>query len=528
MALTLGFGIALGCIFQSSAADDPLVSEILPALGPHTQLTPASFTSSTSYSSTNRVVTTSYFYWYDVFSGDHIFNGDGSDALTDHPPSLPGFSYRSKAWHKTQLTDMMAAGIDILLPVYWGAPSERVPGKRLEDQPWSYAGLLPLVQAREELIAEGKRPPLIGLFYDTSTLQFNAWNRRIDLTTNFGRRWFYESVRDFYSLIAPSHWAMIDGKPLILLYSASFALHHDQSCIDYLKANFAAEFGGRVPYLVREISWDVQTDGVYAWGGALGLKNPGVASLGPGYDHSAVPGRTPVTIDREKGQFFARNWASFLRRPSNLVTIETWNEYHEGTDIAASKEYGRTYLELNRKYVDMFKQGLVPVRPRGPYTDARSLSISLAATNIEQGLKQMDLADGATQPVIVAGSTCRAARTTSYPAKYLYFRVDDSFKWSPKLNVTVQVEFYDASSGRLGLEFDGTDPNAPFAGAYTASPTVIELSGARSWRVATFDLKDALLNNSQNGGADFRLSITAPEFYVRKVQIIRPGLGASH
>jgi hypothetical protein len=39
-----------------------------------------------------------------------------------------------------------------------------------------------------------------------------------------------------------------------------------------------------------------------------------------------------------------------------MVVIETWNEFHEGTDIADSREYGRQYLELTRKYVDQFKQ----------------------------------------------------------------------------------------------------------------------------------------------------------------------------
>ena len=154
----------------------------------------------------------------------------------------------------------------------------------------------PRGDAREALVQACRRPTRIGMFYDTSTLQYNREGRRIDLTTGFGREWFSESVRDFFSLIPPAHWAMIDGKPIVFLYSAGFAAAHDQSCIDYLKAAFARDFGGRVPYVVREISWNVESENVYAWGGALGLKHPGVASLGPGYDHSAVPGRAPLVV----------------------------------------------------------------------------------------------------------------------------------------------------------------------------------------------------------------------------------------
>jgi len=32
-----------------------------------------------------------------------------------------------------------------------------------------------------------------------------------------------------------------------------------------------------------------------------------------------------------------------------MVVIETWNEFHEATEISASKEYGRQYLEIALK-----------------------------------------------------------------------------------------------------------------------------------------------------------------------------------
>jgi hypothetical protein len=248
---------------------EAIAQEINPPLGPYVHLTDADFAGSSTFSTNTPLVTTSYFYWYDSYSNAHLVDGDGTDALTDHPPTLTDFSYKSKSWHVTQLTDMMSAGIDILLPVYWGAPSERNPTTSANY--WSYAGLGPLVTARSELVQAGKQPPFIGLFYDTSTLQYNSWGEHIDLTTNRGREWFYESIRDFFSLIPPRHWAMIDGKPVIFLYSSAFAVAHDQSSIDYVRQAFARDFGGRVPYIVREISWRAQSDNVYAWGGALGL-----------------------------------------------------------------------------------------------------------------------------------------------------------------------------------------------------------------------------------------------------------------
>lgn len=122
---------------------------------------------------------------------------------------------------------------------------------------------------------------------------------------------------------------------------------------------FKREFGGRTLYLAPQDSWHVKGDNVCAWGGALGLKHPGIGELGPGYNDSAVYGRKPLLVKREGGKFYAQNWREFLRHPSNFVMIETWSEFHEGTEIGESKEYGRQYIELTRKYAGLFKKGSV-------------------------------------------------------------------------------------------------------------------------------------------------------------------------
>ena len=502
------------------------IQEINPPLGSFIQLNTNDFKFSKTFRTTDRLLVTPYFYWYDIYSKAHIVNPDGSDALTDHPPTLTGFSYRSSAWHKEQLRDMMAAGIDWVLPVYWGEPSQRLVGKPISAQPWSYSGILPLVQARDELLSEGATPPFIGLFYDTSTLQHNVANKQIDLATSYGRRWFYESIRDFYSIVPPKHWAMINNQPVVFLYSAGFATRHDQTCITYLRTNFAKDFANHQPFIVREISWNVTTEAVYAWGGALGLKNPGVASFGPGYDHSAVPGRAPLIVPRNSGGFFKQNWERFLSRPSNIAFIETWNEFHEGTDIANSKEYGKAYIELNRKYSDLFKSGSVFPQINSRYSGARSVEVILSSTNTETGLQQFEQDDGKSLSQQLGDSSCRTFVATSHPGTYLYFKVDDSFKWADIMNVSVIVEYYDGAVGTLRLQFDGSDPQAPFQGVYSSSPEVINLRGSKTWKTGVFSLKSARLRNLQNGGADFRLESSVSGVGIRKVTVLRPGLRA--
>jgi hypothetical protein len=491
-----------------------------PAIGSRNNLKPDDFASSRNFKSDGRIVMTHDFYWYDDRTGSHLVDGDGTDALTTHPPTLQDFSYKSAAWHKRQLLDMIDAGIDIVLPVYWGAPSEHAPGAAMH---WSFAGLPPLVQAAEELRSEGKVPPAIGLFYDTSTLANNSWNVHVDLTTRYGKEWFYASIRDFFSVIPPSLWALIDGRPVVVLYSASFARAHDQTCIDYVKAEFPRQFGGRVPYVIRESSWHVRADNVYSWGGAVRPNFLGVAEIGPGYDHSAVPGRSPLIVPREGGAFYERAWKQALRHRPHIVIVETWNEFHEGTSIAESREHGRQYIELTRKYVDLYKHGVEPPTVQGPYQGARSVTVELDRTNLEHGLKQVPNEDGQSAPDVHAGKSCRATSLSPLQGSYLYFQIDDSFKWAQSMKVNVEVEYVDCSGGSFGVQYDSHDQSATLDGAYKDSANRVVLQGTGVWKTATFSLEDARFDGRQNGSADFRIATDAPRLLVRKVTVTRPG-----
>jgi hypothetical protein len=252
------------------------------------------------------------------------------------------------------------------------------------------------------------------------------------------------------------------------------------------------------------------------------LKNPGgVASVGPGYDHSAVPGRTPLIVDRRGGAFYAEQWLKLLRRPVNFVMVETWNEWHEGTDVAESKEYGRKFIDLTRKYADLFKQGWRPPWPKGPYSDAKSVSITLGATNRDAGLRQIDNEDGLTAPAMLGARSARSVQSAPGKGRYIYFAVDDSFKASNTTTFQLEIQCFDAAPGTLSLEFDGSDENAAFSGAYTRAPESVRLEGAKLWRNAQFTLQGAKFGNGQNRGADFRLVVEAPEFAVGSVTLRR-------
>lgn len=460
------------------------------------------------------LVVTSYFYWYDAESKAHVLDGDGTDALTDHPPTLEDFSYKNVDWHARQLADMMAAGIDVLLPVYWGTPLS-------SEQHWSDAGLPPLVAARERLISEGKTPPAIGMFYDTSTLRHNEGGYHVDLTTASGRLWFYGTIRNFWSQIPLQHRARIDGKPLVFLYASAFARRVDENLLPAVRAMFRGDFGTDL-FLVKMHGWPGEADSEYQWGGALAPQFLDTAGLGPGYDHSAVPGRTPLVREREDGQFYRRAWQRLLTREVNsrpwLVHVETWNEFHEGTEICESREYGRQYIDLTREFADQFHAGTK--LDRSVLRSARR--VVTASPGKSDGLSIVPKPDG-DGPVVERDVGGRPAWTTtqnkhSATLRYLYFDVHDAFLFDTDETVELTVTYHDAGPTEFRLDYDSSDPQLEgLLQRFRPCPSQL-IKGTGQWKEARLVLPHARFAGRSNG-ADFRLAAAGEDLVIASVSV---------
>ncbi|HEV2123543.1 MAG TPA: DUF5010 domain-containing protein [Chloroflexota bacterium] len=290
-------------------------------------------------------------------TGGHLQEEAG---LRYHLPPVPAPTWRSTAWHKKELTDMAYAGINVVLPVYWGFDRP--------DDAWSWLGLNVLAQAWHELRSEGIEPPQIGMFFDTAIVGGR------DLTTTEGKEWFYANVQDFFSRIPRDQWALINGRPVIFLFTSDFTAAVNQSTFDHVYDRFAAEYGVR-PYIVREMSWDypilrwengkrvrdytqpIVTENSYQWNASVHgyVDSGGVAAIGPGYDDHLVPGRGKGRIrERENGAFYRRQFEAAIASGKPLLAIETWNEIHEGSGISETVEYGRHYLDLTRELAAAF------------------------------------------------------------------------------------------------------------------------------------------------------------------------------
>jgi hypothetical protein len=457
-----------------------------------------------------RIVGTYYFYWYDFNTKEHFLNPDGTDALTDHPLNYNGMSYRSARWHEQQLRDVVAAGLDFILAGYWGYPGDY--------SQWSFVGIPPLVEAARKLADEGLSPPRIGLIYDTTTLQFNGKRIHVDLTTLEGKEWLYVSVRDFYSLVPKKFRASIDGRPIVWLYSAQFAKKQDVTAFDYLRREFKKDFGVE-PFIVKDTSWQGRADLDYRWGAALGAQVNGVCGVGPGYDHSAVPGRKPLVRRRDDGDYYRQSWNELLSLDPlsrcKIAVIETWNEFHEATEIAPSKEYGRLYVDLTKRYADYWHAG-VSVERGGKYVGAREVSTVLGESSISAGLELGSGEDGVTSVIVRRNLPGRFAGWKPGGANYFYFDVDDSFFWRDHNVLELEIEYLDAGTGRLVVDYDSAGSSSlPFNGAFKPI-NVGALNNTGAWKSAKVRIPDALFSGRTNGH-DFRISGQGSGLALRKV-----------
>ncbi len=301
------------------------------------------------------IVFTYFFYWYDTETMQHL---EPESGLPTHLPADPAPSWRNVDWFRKELSDMADAGIDVVLPVYWG-----------DSEPWSVDGLLTLAEAKRQLTNEGTEVPDVGLFFDTTILDER------DLTQIEGKAFFYDQIRMFFDRVLREQWTLIDERPVIWLYISSFASAFDQTTFDYIYDSFERDYDVR-PYIVRELSWDfavsngggrivdqdspIATEANYKWGVALdGYTERGsVAAAGPGYDEREIPGRGEAYRPREDGSWYFENFGKAIDSGKRMVVIETWNEIHEATGVGETVEFGRTYIDLTRALTDEYRSRL--------------------------------------------------------------------------------------------------------------------------------------------------------------------------
>jgi hypothetical protein len=78
------------------------------------------------------------------------------------------------------------------------------------------------------------------------------------------------------------------------------------------------------------------------------------ATVVPGYDDTVI--RTPgLKLDRRNGTLYREMWQTALGVNPGWVLITSFNEWHEGSEIEPSEEYGEQYLRITAEFARGFK-----------------------------------------------------------------------------------------------------------------------------------------------------------------------------
>ncbi len=159
---------------------------------------------------------------------------------------------------------------------------------------------------------------------------------------------------------------------------------------------------------------------------------------------------------------------------------------------------------------------------RAAYVDTRFADAPTVAATPDRsdGLTALQLEDGPHDVVERSGARCWCV-PGQVPARYLYLDAADEFCRRGGNVYEIELDFLDAGTGRIALEYDSTDASAPQGGAYKSHAQIVERRDSGVWRKAVWRVGDARFAGSQNGGADFRFFNGGSELLVRSVRVTR-------
>lgn len=464
-----------------------------------------------------QVIFTYYFYWYDSQTGEHLgphAPARDADSLTDEPISFPAITWRGTEWHRRQIEDMIYAGVDVILPVYWGNRG---------TEWWSRPGVTNLGQALEEVRLSGKTPPTVAMFYDTNAHLYEP----VNLLTDAGKNTVYSDIKFFFTAIPKEYWALTEvNRPMIWFYDSNPLGEIDELFSNYIYTQFENDFGLR-PYIVVDSNWvvgnlPVKYDAASVWIAAGSGSTEKITTISPGVDDRWVleyPSHSYV--DRQNGDVYRNAWAKAAICGTPWVAIESWNEYHEATDISETIQYGRFYLDLSHEYSQYFKQGLLTHEKLISKYKVSSEVIAILGENDNFSGLTLNVLDGDGESNVTSKES-ESARTNVNEAPYLYFEVDDGFYFNTPHEIEITIKFFDEGVGTIYIEYD----SAPCASNWFAETMykqvpVITQSNSKTWRTATITLTDATFTGHQNGFSDFRIAGYETPLIISQIKITK-------
>lgn len=118
------------------------------------------------------------------------------------------------------------------------------------------------------------------------------------------------------------------------------------------------------------ITWRVNTNPTYTANKMRKRVNDAIAARGahrywvatamPGYDDTRVEGRDASFVYPRSPEYYRSTWEAAIASTPDMIIINSYNEWREGTMIEPSVRYGDTYLDLTREMAAKYKSSTIP------------------------------------------------------------------------------------------------------------------------------------------------------------------------
>jgi glycoprotein endo-alpha-1,2-mannosidase len=171
-------------------------------------------------------------------------------------------------------------------------------------------------------------------------------------------------------------WLKVNGKPVLFIYAAAIEQIKTDDWArvvkqvrddvpggevlipDTVNKQIISLFDGSCIYTMAMHTHDMQPDAIRHWAqewfpNLVKLPGPGKVTsvtVMPGFDNR----KGQRITQRWDGQTYRALWLEAVKADPDYVLISTWNEWHEGSEIEPSVQFGDRYLKQTAEYARQF------------------------------------------------------------------------------------------------------------------------------------------------------------------------------